>query len=96
MLFHILPRSGNRSLTDGGEAELGDEFPTEVLNDHLLRANLQGLLLDGGPVLLLADVAEEADDIVALLCQLLGERISSEERSNTDQPAQNAAGVKTA
>ena len=54
-------------LTDGREAELGDKFTAQVLNDHLLRTDLEGLGLDSGPVLLLADIGEEADDIVALL-----------------------------
>lgn len=55
------------SLTDRRETQLGDEFPAQVLDYHLLRANLEGLLLDGGPVLLLADVRKETDDIVALV-----------------------------
>ena len=53
---------------DGAEAELLDELLLQVLDDHLLRADLERLLLDLIPGLLLADVGEEADDLVTLLC----------------------------
>lgn len=58
---------------NSAEAELLDELLLEVEDDHLLRANLQRLLLDLIPGLLLANVGEEAHDLVALLwitCQL--------------------------
>lgn len=55
-------------LTDGREAELLDELPAQILNHHLLGTDLEGLLLNSGPVFLLADIAEEADNLVALLC----------------------------
>ena len=69
VLIGACSRTG--SLTDGGEAKLGDEFTAQVLDDHLLRTDLESLGLDSGPVLLLADIAEEADDIVTLLCEQL-------------------------
>jgi hypothetical protein len=52
---------------DGTEAELLDEFLLQVGDDHLLRADLQRLLLDLVPGLILTDVGEEAHDLVALL-----------------------------
>jgi hypothetical protein len=53
---------------DSAEAELLDKLLLEVEDDHLQRTNLEGLLLDLVPRLLLADVGEEAHDLVALLC----------------------------
>ena len=53
---------------DGAEAELLDELALQVLNDHVGGANGLGLGPDRVPVLLLADVGKEADDLVALLC----------------------------
>jgi hypothetical protein len=52
---------------DSAEAELLDELLLEVLDDHLLGTDLERLLLDLIPGLLLADVGEEADDLVTLL-----------------------------
>lgn len=49
------------------EAELFDKLLLEIENDHLQRTNLERLLLDLIPRLLLANVGEEADDLVALL-----------------------------
>lgn len=44
---------------DGSEYDLVDEFLLQVENDHLLGTKCQGLLLDLGPVLLLANIGEE-------------------------------------
>lgn len=60
-----------RRLTNGSEAQLLDEFPPQILNDHFLSANCQGLLLYSSPIFLLADIGEEADDLIALLFFLL-------------------------
>ena len=57
---------------DGAEDNLVDELALQVLNDHALGTEGQSLLLNLGPVLLLADVGEEAHDGVALYgCQYL-------------------------
>ena len=55
-------------LTDGRETELFDKLPAQILNHHLLGTDLEGLRLNSGPVFLLTDIAEEADNLVALLC----------------------------
>jgi hypothetical protein len=51
---------------NGAEHDLLDELALQVLNDHALSTEGKGLLLNLGPVLLLADVGEEAHDCVAL------------------------------
>lgn len=51
---------------DGGEGQLLDQFPLQVEDDHLLGTKSHSLLLDGRPVLILADVGQEADDSVTL------------------------------
>ena len=53
---------------DGTEAKLLDKFLLKVKDDHLLRANLQRLLLDLIPGLFLAHVGEEAYNFITLLC----------------------------
>jgi hypothetical protein len=52
---------------NSAEAELLDEFLLEVKNDHFQRTKLERLLLDLVPWLFLANVGEEADNLVALL-----------------------------
>jgi hypothetical protein len=52
---------------DGTEDNLLDELSLEVLNDHTLSAEGESLLLNLSPVLLLADVGEEAHNSVALV-----------------------------
>jgi hypothetical protein len=49
------------------EAELLDELLLQVQDDHLLRTDLESLLLDLIPGLVLADVGEEAHDFITLL-----------------------------
>jgi len=61
---------------DGTEDDLLDELALEVLNDHALSAKGESLLLNLSPVLLLADVGEEAHDGVALV-QAVRERLSN-------------------
>lgn len=39
-------------------------------NVHLLRTNLNSLGLDSIPILLLTNVSEEADNLIALLCTM--------------------------
>ena len=67
----LVPAGATRRLTNGSEAQLLNEFPPQVLNDHLLSANCQGLLLHSSPIFLLADIGEEANDLIALLFVLL-------------------------
>ena len=49
------------------EAEFFDKLLLQVENDHLQRANLERLLLHLVPRLLLADVGEEAHDLISFL-----------------------------
>ena len=51
----------------GAEAELFNKLLLQVENDHLQRANLERLLLHLIPRLFLADVGEEAHDLISLL-----------------------------
>lgn len=46
----------------GAEAQLFDKLPSQVLYDHLLGADLEGLCLGGLEILLLADIGAEGDD----------------------------------
>lgn len=82
---------------DGAEAELLDEFLLQVGDDHLLRADLERLLLDLIPGLFLADIGEEAHDLIALLCDSVSviALVSEDDRRRTDQPLQDGGGVKT-
>jgi hypothetical protein len=50
------------------EAELLDEFLLQVEDDHLQRADLERLLLDLVPGLFLANIGEEAHDLISFLC----------------------------
>lgn len=52
---------------NGAEAELLNELLLQIGDDHLLCADLQRLLLDLVPGLILTNVGEEAYDLVALL-----------------------------
>lgn len=52
---------------DGAETELLDKLLLQVENDHLQRANLERLLLHFLPRLLLADIGEEAHDLIPFL-----------------------------
>jgi hypothetical protein len=52
---------------DSAEAELLNELLLEVEDDHLQRTDLERLLLDLIPWLLLANVGEEAHDLISLL-----------------------------
>ena len=52
---------------NSAEAELLNELFLEIEDDHLQRTDLEGLLLDLLPRLLLADVGEEAHNLIALL-----------------------------
>lgn len=54
---------------DGAEDDLLDKLLLQVEDHHLLSTKLLGLGLDLIPVLLLADIGEEADDGVALQVQ---------------------------
>lgn len=53
---------------DGAEDNLLDKLALEVLNHHALGTESEGLLLDLSPVLLLANIGEEAYDSVTLYC----------------------------
>lgn len=52
---------------DGGEDKLLNELLLEVKDDHALSAEGESLLLDGFPVLLLANVGKEANNGVVLV-----------------------------
>ena len=52
---------------DSAEAELLDKLLLQVENDHLERTNLKRLLLHLIPRLILANVGEEANDLVSFL-----------------------------
>ncbi len=67
-----------RVALDGAEAQVLDELATEVGDDHLGGPDLRGLGAHGVPVLLLPNVSQEADHLVALV----------------QEPSQYAAGVK--
>lgn len=64
----------------GTVAELLDELAAEVEDNHLGSTNLLGLGPDGLPVLLLTNIGEEADNLIALV----------------QEPSQNGAGIETA
>lgn len=51
---------------DAAENEFLKELLLEIINHHALSTESQSLLLDGGPVLVLADVAEIGNYGVAL------------------------------
>lgn len=59
--------------------ELVNQLLLDILNDHALSAELDGLGLDGVKVLLLAAIGEEAHDLVAL----------------EDQPSKNCTRIET-
>lgn len=52
---------------DGSVDKLLNQFALEVHDNHLLGAEGNGLLLNGGPVLLLTDIGQEADDGITLV-----------------------------
>jgi len=62
------------------EAELFDKLLPQVENDHLLGTNLESLLFDLIPRLVLANIGQEAHNLVVFL----------------DEPFQDRAGVQTA
>lgn len=74
--------AGNEGQTnialDGLEAEILDELLLEVLDDQLLCTDGEGLALCLFEILSLADIGEEADDLMALL----------------EEPGKDAAGVE--
>ena len=59
---YLLARVGNwdSQTLDGAEHQLLDELLLKIQDDHLLGTKGQSLLLDGIPLLLLANIGKEA------------------------------------